>query len=91
MQILEVIKQHGYKQTDVANAMGVTRGFLSYSLNHSTPSIPTLRKIADVIGANMCEFFADELPPMPQPTTPEFADTITIMGKRYGLVPLDGD
>lgn len=97
MNVKEIIKRHGFTQQEVAARMigqtgrPVNPSSLAFSIgDNGNPTLGLLRQIADVIGANINEFFEDELPPV-QPTTPEFADTITIMGKRYGLVPLDGD
>lgn len=98
MNVKEIIKRHGFTQQEVAARMigqtgrPVNPSSLAFSIgDNGNPTLGLLRQISDVIGANINEFFEDELPTMPQPTIPEFVDTITVMGKRYGLVPLDGD
>lgn len=95
MDIKSVIKKHGFTQRDVAAQMigqtgkPVSPASLASSIGENgNPTIGLIRQIANVIGADITEFFEDES--LSAPTHPlEFADTITVMGKRYGLVPLD--
>ena len=58
MQILTVIKRHGYRLEDVANALGITKGSLSATINGS-PNVKKLIEIALVIGCSPAEFFDD--------------------------------
>ena len=58
MQILSVIKRHGYRLEDVANALGITKGSLSATINGS-PNVKKLIEIALVIGCSPAEFFDD--------------------------------
>lgn len=58
MQILQVIKRHGYRLEDVANALGITKGSLSATINGS-PNVKKLIEIALVIGCSPAEFFDD--------------------------------
>lgn len=58
MQILSVIKRHGYRLEDVANALGITKGSLSATINGS-PNVKKLIEIALVIGCTPAEFFYD--------------------------------
>lgn len=92
MQIAEIIKRHGYTQTALADAMGIAKSTLSLILKKDSPTVETLRRMAQAMNISITEFFEDELPTYyPRPAPTEFVDTITVMGKRYGLVPLDGD
>lgn len=58
MDIKRVVKDHGYTLSDVAQNMGITRVTLSQTISRN-PTINTLQRIADVIGADISEFFAD--------------------------------
>lgn len=58
MQILSVIKKHGFRLEDVANALGITKGSLSATINGS-PNVKKLIEIALVIGCSPAEFFGD--------------------------------
>lgn len=72
MDIKNVIKKHGFKQVDIANALGVTKGALNQAVHNENVSINMLRKIASVIGCSVAEFFEDEVvqkaPPVPANT-----------------------
>ena len=61
MDIKGVIKEHGFTLVEVANKMGITKGGVSQIVN-GTPQIGTLRTIAKIIGCNITDFFADEIP-----------------------------
>ena len=58
MQILAVIKKRGFRLEDVANALGITKGSLSATINGS-PNVKKLIEIALVIGCSPAEFFGD--------------------------------
>lgn len=58
MQILAVIKKHGYRLEDVANMLGITKGSLSATINGS-PNVKKLIEIAQKIGCSPAEFFED--------------------------------
>ena len=59
MDVKSVAKQHGFTLTQVAKEMGVTNITLSQNLARN-PTIKTLRKIADIIGCEVGDFFQDE-------------------------------
>jgi transcriptional regulator with XRE-family HTH domain len=59
MDIKRVVKEHGYTLSDVAQNMGITRVTLSQTISRN-PTINTLQRIADVIGADIAEFFTDK-------------------------------
>ena len=61
MDIKGVIKSHGYTLAEVAGQMGISKSGISQIVNGS-PQIGTLRTIARIVGCNMTDFFADELP-----------------------------
>ena len=58
MQILAVIKKHGYRLEDVANMLGITKGSLSATINGSQ-NVKKLIEIAQKIGCSPAEFFED--------------------------------
>lgn len=59
MDIKGVIKKYGFTLERVANEIGVSKGSFSTSTK-GNPTIGTLRKIANVLGCSITEFFADE-------------------------------
>ncbi|MBP5770959.1 MAG: helix-turn-helix transcriptional regulator [Bacteroidaceae bacterium] len=59
MIISKVIRQHGYTIEQVAIKLGLKRGSLANMIG-GNPTVETLQKIADAIGASRSEFFADE-------------------------------
>jgi len=59
MEISKIIKLHGHTVKDVAEALGVNRVTLSQTITNN-PTVSTLRRIADVIGCDVADFFADE-------------------------------
>lgn len=66
MDIKSVIKSRGYTIERVANewesknGKPITKGALSQSINNN-PTVDTLQRIANVIGCQVGDFFADEL------------------------------
>ena len=66
MDIKAVIKAHGYTIERIANewesknGKPITKGALSQSINKN-PTVETIQRIANVIGCNVGDFFADEL------------------------------
>ena len=85
MDIVKVIKQHGYTLQRVAdewesvNGKSITRSTLSQSVN-GNPTLSTLQSIANVIGCTVGDFFADELDGIVR---------CPHCGKRFKIVPLD--
>lgn len=63
MDIKSVIKRKGFTLEQVGKAMNppVTKGTISQTVNNN-PTVETLRKIADIIGCGIAEFFEDETP-----------------------------
>ncbi len=79
MQILAVIKKHGYRLEDVATMLGITKGSLSATINGS-PNVKKLIDIALKIGCSPAEFFEDwyenegkdqQRPAEPAPAAPQ--------------------
>ncbi len=62
MDIKKVIKERGYTLVQVATEMGITKSAISQIVN-GNPNITTLRKIADIIGCQLTDFFDDETEP----------------------------
>lgn len=60
MDIKGVIKEHGFTLVEVAHQMNITKGGISQIVNGS-PTVKTLRTIADIIGCNVWDFFRDEM------------------------------
>lgn len=59
MNIKKIIKEHGYTIEDVAKKMGISRVTLSQNISRN-PTVGTLERIANAIGSNVGDFFADE-------------------------------
>ncbi len=62
MDIKKVIKERGYTLVKVATEMGITKSALSQMVN-GNPSILTLRRIANIVGCQISDFFEDETEP----------------------------
>ena len=60
MQVKKVIKQYGWTQEKLAEKIGTTQSSLSTCLNRGSMSQRMLHKIAEAIGCDYNEFFADE-------------------------------
>ena len=60
MRIREVIKEKGMTTQDVADQMQISLSALNQSIS-GNPSIKVLRRIAEVVGCQLGEFFTDEL------------------------------
>ena len=60
MDIQSVIKSRGYTQAKVAELLGLNTGAFSVMLRGNI-TINSMRRIADAIGCNVTDFFADEI------------------------------
>ena len=78
MNIKEIIKKHGYNITGVAGEMGITRETLTRNIS-GNPTYKTMRQVADVIGANVGEFFEDEV----QTSSEDFAAFVRCNGIHF--------
>ena len=59
MDIKGKIKEKGFSMVSVAKEMGITRETLYANISGNT-TYKTMRKVADVIGCKVSEFFEDE-------------------------------
>lgn len=59
MDIKEIIKKYGYNIQQVADAMEVNRESLSRTISNN-PTYKTMKKISEVLGCEVVEFFRDE-------------------------------
>ncbi len=59
MDIKGKIKEKGFTMVSVAKEMGITRETLYANISGNT-TYKTMRKVADVIGCDISEFFEDE-------------------------------
>lgn len=78
MEISKIIRKHGYDLATVAKEMGILRGSLANQICKGNPKVSYLRKIADIIGANINEFFEDEIA---QPLPSSSSDFIAFIRK----------
>ena len=60
MDIKGVIKENGFTLVQVAEKMGISKGGISQIVNGS-PTVKTLRTIADIVGCKVDDFFRDEM------------------------------
>lgn len=84
MNIKEVIRKHGYNITCVAEQMGITRETLTRNIS-GNPTYKTMKQIASAIGANVSEFFEDEVTDKQE----DFASYIRYKGIHYTADTLD--
>lgn len=61
MNIKDIIKAKGFSMVDVAHEMGIARETLYANISNN-PTYRTMRKVADVIGCDIKDFFDDESP-----------------------------
>ena len=60
MKISKVITERGYTIAQVAEMLGKSRISVAKTITNN-PTVETLRKIAEVIGCNITDFFEDEV------------------------------
>lgn len=84
MDIAKIIKQKGFTQKQVSGALGINRVNLNNMIN-GNPTYKTMRQVADVIGANVSEFFEDEITDKQE----DFASYIRYKGIHYTADTLD--
>lgn len=60
MNVKSIIKEKGFTIEAVAAKIGVSRVTLSQTLS-GNPTVGTLQRIAEAIGCNVGDFFADEV------------------------------
>lgn len=84
MDITKTIKDKGFSVSKVAEIMGINRVSLSNMINNN-PTYKTMRQVADVIGANVGEFFEDEV----KKPKEDFTSFILFRGIHYTADTLD--
>lgn len=84
MNIKDTIKKHGFNITGVATEMGITRETLTRNIS-GNPTYKTMKQVADVIGANVSEFFKDEI----KNPKEDFAAYVRCNGKHWTADTLD--
>lgn len=82
MDIKGKIKEKGFSMVSVAKEMGITRETLYANISGNT-TYKTMRKVADVIGCKVSEFFEDE------ESNEDFASYIRYRGVHYTADTLD--
>ncbi len=60
MEIKKTLKKYGYKETDVAKALGITTSMLSQHLGKDTLTVKRLKQIADYTGIPLEELVAGD-------------------------------
>ncbi len=65
MDIQSIIKEKGFTQNQVAEALGVSKSSLSQSVHNDNTSVKMMKRIAEVIGCKVGDFFRDELDASP--------------------------
>lgn len=82
MDIKRVIKDKGYTIQDVADIIGVNRVTLTNTIS-GNPTYKKIKQIADAIGCQVTDFFADE------DKASDFASYIRYNGIHYTADTLD--
>ena len=90
MQVSRIIRKYGYDLSTVASMAEIPLSSLSKTVNNkNNPTIEKLRKIADVIGCDITEFFEDEIKHQKMPSDPSRTDKIRKMMDEKGLSVTD--
>lgn len=84
MDIAQIIRQKGFTQKQVADTLGINRVNLNNMIN-GNPTYKTMRQVADVIGANVSEFFEDEV----KRSNEDFVGYMRYRGIHYTADTLD--
>ena len=84
MDIAKVIKEKGFTQKQVSESLEMNRVSFNSAIN-GNPTYKTMKRIADVIGANVGEFFEDEVSKPKE----DFASFIRYKGIHYTADSLD--
>lgn len=84
MDIAKIIKRKGYTQQQVADLLTINRVNLNNMIN-GNPTYKTMKQIASAIGANVSEFFDDEVTDKQE----DFASYIRYKGIHYTADTLD--
>lgn len=84
MKVKEIIKAKGFTLTEVANRIGISRVTLTQNLERN-PTVGTLRRIADAIGCQVGDFFADEVSPQQDTHSTEVFTTCPHCGKFLNI------
>ena len=61
MDIQSIIKEKGFTQNEVAEKLGITKSSLSQTVHNDNTSVKMMKRIADVIGCKVGDFFRDEI------------------------------
>lgn len=81
MVIKEVVREKGFTLQAVAEQLCITKGAISQMVNGS-PNVKTLRRIAEIIGCQVGDFFRDEMtvtePDQPSIKCPHCGHELTI-------------
>ena len=88
MQVSRVIRQYGFEIKDVAKQMGLSESSLAKSISSTgNPSIGKLRKIAEIVGCDLADFFEDERKDYKETDSPtlQTTDKIKQIMKSKGL------
>lgn len=78
LRINEVLKEHGMKQKELADKMGIKPISLNQMLGRGTFGINRLAEMADIIGCKVTELFDEE-----KRDTNDFASYIRYKGIHY--------
>lgn len=79
MNISKVIKEKGFSVARVAESLGINRVSLSTMIN-GNPTYKTMKQVAEVIGANVGDFFEDE---RPSSSSSDFCGFMRYNGTHY--------
>ena len=82
LHINEVLKEHGLKQKDLAEKMGIKPISLNQMLGRGTFGVDRLCEMAEIIGCNVTELFEED-------KKSDFASYIRYKGIHYTADTLD--
>ena len=86
MDIQAIIKAKGFTQNQVAEALGTSKSSFSQIVHNDNTSLKMLKRIAEVIGCQVWDFFRDEMEATPTtgPVCPHCGKAINIKLEKGG-------
>lgn len=89
MDIRSVVNKYGIPMTEIAEKMGVSKSYISQLVSGKPePTLRKLQELANIIGCNRWEFFADEIMADGATVVREHLQETVSVKKKKDILPL---